>query len=293
MTRNDEGMTPIWQDTYLEVDGELSPISYNISYSEGEEEVSVFNGKAWIKPTAEEIKIKINEVCSNYLHPQNINLVPSAVDYTIEHTEAIKTFTITNIDTNEVIDTVTFYYDWSYKNGVQFNQPINNKGANGMFYFNTFSQDNKIYTIVSNEKPDGYVEVCSDWALYYVNRCGGWDGLLIEGTVRKKDSYTRFQKENDIDNNHIYEFGTQTFQTNIVPSYTLTTGWLTDAQSNILAENIFSTQIAYLHNLISGEIIPVNINDAEAEYKTFKGNGNKLINYTITAISAQKKKIKL
>lgn len=286
-------MIPIWKDTYLTIDGELSPLSYNISYTEGEEEYNVFNGKAWIKPTAEEIKIKINEVCSNYLHPQNIDLSSVGDSSLIEHIDAVKTFVITNIDTNEVIDNLTFYYDWSYK-PTEFNQPINKIGANGMFYFNTYqlNNDNKIFTSITKTKPEGYIDGCGEWALYYVNRCGGWDGLLIEGNVIKKDSYTRFQKENVIDNNHINEFEQQTFQTNISTSYTLHTGWFSDKQSEVLATNIFSTQLAYLHNLKTDEIVPVNINDAEAEYKTFKGNGNKLIKYTINVISAQRQKIK-
>lgn len=289
-------MIPIWKDTYLTIDGNLSPFSYSIwekdSFSwddEGNEvweDKNIFNGKAWVKPDAENIKIKINEICSNYLKPQDVDFEQTK----IRHTEAIKTFYVTNLETNETIDTFTFIYDWSYGERI-LNQPITKKWVNGMYCFKNYNADGNLYTDISLTKPTDYVEVCGEWALYYVNRCGGWDSLLIEGNVKKKDSYTRFQKMNNIDNN-TKEFETKTFQTNITTSYTATTGWLNDEQSNILAANVFSTQLAYLHNLKTEEIIPVNINDADAEYKTFKGNGRKLVNYTINLISAQTQKIR-
>ena len=281
-------MIPIYKDTYLTVDGEKSPISYTIK--DGEDDI--FNGKAWVKPNAENIEIKINEVCSDFVSPLNIELEYRTEPIVYEHTDAIKTFEVVDTETDELLGSYTFIYDWSYDshNFGTLSKPINNKTALGMFKFNSYVKDGKVYTEVSVEQTD---KGCGkEWAMYYVNSYGGWDSLLIEGSVVRKDSYVRHKTDRVINNNLVSDFGSKIYQTNIVPAYTITTGWLNDTQSEILARNVFGTPIMYLHNLISGEIIPVNITDGDATHKTFRNNGNKLVNYTINVQSAQEKKIK-
>lgn len=276
-------MIPIYKDTYLTVDGELSPISYTIK--DGEE--TIFNGKAWVKPNAENIEIKINEICSDFVHPLNIELEYSTETKTYEHPQAIKTFEVVETETDNLLGSYTFIYDWSYDshNFTTLSKPINGKKSVGMFDLETYVQNGKVYTDVSTVETGS---MCGgEWAIYYVNSYGGWDSFLIEGSVVRKDGFVRYKTDNSINNNLKSDFGSKIYQTNIVPAYTITTGWVNDTESEIIAKNVFGTPYMYLHNLISGEIIPVNIDNGDATHKTFKNNGRKLVNYTINVISAQ------
>ena len=263
----------------------MNPYFLGSSYKNSED--IIFNGKAWVKPTAENIEIKTNTLCEDYLKPLNIELEYSSEVKTYEHTDAIKTFDVVETETDKLLGSYTFIYDWSYDshNFTTLSKPINGKKAVGMFQFNTYVKDGKVYTDVSMEQTNG--ECGAEWAIYYVNSYGGWDGLLIDGSVVRKDGFVRHKTEVDINNNLSSGFGSRVYQTNIIPAYTITTGWVNDTQSENIARNVFGTPYMYLHNLVTGEIIPVNVDSGDVTHKTFKNNGRKLVNYTINVISAQ------
>ena len=45
----------------------------------------------------------------------------------------------------------------------------------------------------------------------------------------------------------------------------------------------------YMLDLTTGEELPVVMRDAQLQYKTFTGNGRKLVNYSLTWTESQKK----
>ena len=47
----------------------------------------------------------------------------------------------------------------------------------------------------------------------------------------------------------------------------------------------------FLHNLKTNKIMPVVVDNNEAEYKTFKNNGKHMVNYTINVKASQKKQL--
>lgn len=132
------------------------------------------------------------------------------------------------------------------------------------------------------------VSDCAEWALYYVNAYGGWDSLLIEGLVSERDDLTRFTRKMEYDNRDIKNRGTQNYLNEIAKSYTLNTSWMSDEESTRMHHLLNSTEV-YLYNIGTGEMVPVVLNNTTTEYKTYKSNGARLVNYQIDATVAQER----
>jgi hypothetical protein len=63
---------------------------------------------------------------------------------------------------------------------------------------------------------------------------------------------------------------------------------MTDAESSRMHHLMHSTNV-FLYNIDTEQMLPVLITDTSVEHKTFKGQGNKLVNYTINVEFANKK----
>jgi len=126
---------------------------------------------------------------------------------------------------------------------------------------------------------------CGDWALYYLNAKGGWDSFLIEGKVKRIDNYTRYEYGRG--NGAPLDFSRTQYKVESEPTYEMHTGWLSDAQSAVLAKNLLPSVKVYAHNLTDGSIFPVVITDNSAEWKTYK-NEKKLVSYTINVAASNK-----
>lgn len=144
------------------------------------------------------------------------------------------------------------------------------------------------YTInYNNWKTYTVKNTCKRYCLYYLNAHGGWDWLVIDGNEVKNYNYSRQTYLQNYDNTTL-ESGKVNYRNDIQESWNLTTGFLTDAQSKQMY-NLFGSVSIYLHDLETGRITPVVItNNTQAE-KTFKNQGRKLYNYTITVDNAQNK----
>lgn len=124
------------------------------------------------------------------------------------------------------------------------------------------------------------VNTCHKYALYYVNAHGGWDSLLIEGNHSEVDNLTRHTREIEYDNTNVSNRGTRNFVNEIKKALTLHTSWLSDAEASRMHHLLNSTEV-YLYDLERGQMTPVLLTNATTEYKTYKGNGGKLVNYAI------------
>lgn len=127
---------------------------------------------------------------------------------------------------------------------------------------------------------------CAKYALYYVNAYGGWDCLLIEGNTIESDSLKRYTMEVVYDNRDISNRGIKNFVNEIDKMFTIHTGWLLGDQGKMMHHLINSTEV-YLYDIAAGQMIPVIITNNTCEYKTFKNQGNNLVNYTLQARVAQ------
>ena len=129
-------------------------------------------------------------------------------------------------------------------------------------------------------------ESCGRHVLYYSNAYGGWDFLLLEGQSSESDQLTRHTSRRNYDNDTAYSRGTYNFANEIVKQWTLRTGWLKDEESMRMHHLLNSTDI-YLYDTESRLACPVVLTDTATEYKTYRGNGRKLVSYEMTAQLAQ------
>lgn len=286
----------IWQDVNYQAPSSASPLDYSIMM----DDTTIFNGKAWVRPVSSlstasaTIDINLNTICQDYLSSEvpDLRNITGTTAYT--HPDAVHTFTLVN-GNNQTLGTYTFVLDWSYtysnytSGTVRMSHPINGHWIPGMLTFDTVYSNSAVTTTISTLLQTGYTEteVCNaDYALYYLNRYGGWDAFLIEGNVKRKDSYTRYNIISPYDNTTI-QFGQRTYNNQIQPSWELHTGWLKDSESDTLAFNLLPSNMMYLHNISEGTFIPVTVDDSSVDYKTFRNQGRNLFNYTINVSASQ------
>lgn len=150
------------------------------------------------------------------------------------------------------------------------------------------SQWGDVESITIGNKTFKVVNTCSRYALYYVNAYGGWDSLLIEGNHSEVDNLTRHMRETECDNRNVQNRGTHNYVNEIVKTITLHTSWLSDDESSRMHHLLNSTNV-YLGDIRSGAMIPVVLTDTQTDYKTYKGNGGRLVSYSINVTIAQER----
>ena len=163
------------------------------------------------------------------------------------------------------------------------------------YFVGDISQADRI-VIYANDREHPVIEYdlthCGEWALYYLNKMGGHDAFMIEGNVKVVDNIDRDQYTQNARNTNPSSFAKTTIQSRISTTYELSTGWLTDEESEILASQLMPSPQVFLHNKTSLYIpTAVNIVDTSVEHKKFK-NGKQLNRYTITVEESQTKLFK-
>lgn len=145
---------------------------------------------------------------------------------------------------------------------------------------------NNVASVTINGKSWKVASDCREWAFYYVNAYGGWDTFLIEGNSMEKDNITRHTRAKEYDNRDIKNRGMVNYVNEISKTYTMHTSWLPDNES-LRMHHLLNSPEVYLYNINSGEMIPVVLNNSSTEYRTYKNNGGRMVNYTIEATLAQ------
>ena len=189
--------------------------------------------------------------------------------------------------------------DWSSKtgnDGIPTNWTVTNGTASQYHYTNNSVSSTNVTTSSNTNVSNinGYVVCkCGDYALYYLNRRGGWDTFVFEGNNKRTDAYDIYKYSKVYDNNGI-GFGSMRYHNNVTERYELNTGWLTEDEAMRFAKHLCSTNNAYLHVLSEDRILPVVITDTQVEYKKYiTDNGTpQPINYTIQVESSQKREIR-
>lgn len=157
----------------------------------------------------------------------------------------------------------------------------------GTAVFN-LSQYDGIKSVKIEGKEFQVVAGCSRYALYYANAHGGWDSLLIDGNHSESDNLTRHTREVEYDNRNVSNRGTKNYINEVSKALTLHTSWMSDEESSRMHHLLNATEV-YLYDIVKEQMIPVLLKNTTTEYKTFKGNGGKLINYTIEVAFANER----
>ena len=186
--------------------------------------------------------------------------------------------------TAQVIIAVEISDDFNSDFNDDFSQSVRTAGS-GTAVFLLDEWDN-VAGITIGSSTYQVVTECAKYALYYVNAHGGWDCFLIEGNTLEADNLKRYTREMVYDNRDIQNRGIQNYVNEITKGFTFHTGWLLDDQGERMHHLINSTDV-YLYDIANEEMIPVIIPTTSCEYRTYKNQGNRLVNYTIQVEIAQ------
>lgn len=275
----------IWEDTYFQTTDSV------LNYELYDGDTQIFKGRSYKRPNADYNEVKINKICENYLSNSLQNLIEMNAT-SMANEEAYKVFTLKEED-GTVLETYGFLYDWSYD--VQYaggpltlSRPINGRWSDGQW--KPLTNINAAGT-VTNYKASGsypYEVECGDYALIYLNSYGGWDSLLLEGTVVKKSTVTQYTTDKNY-NNLKPQFELNRYISEIVDTYECNTGFFTDEQAANLSKNLIPSNEVYLQDLKEGTLIPVVITDTAITYQTYQTNGLQLPQYKINVKDSQTK----
>lgn len=334
----------IWKDKIVNIGGVIGSSS-SVLYRIRVGNTTIYEGKAYNRPGDGQVKIKVNDICADYIN----NVLPTLSQAAFEAITLPVTFTIQVYSslTWNTIGTIQFYNDWSYD--YSFNpstmglaHPVNGKvSANGWLIYTAYNQTSVTATLYftdgtsqnviipiakSNDFNDDFNEDfsratasagsgsatidlsqweglakvkigntnyivdggCNRYALHYLNAYGGWDSLLIEGNHLEQDTFTRTTQDVEYNNTSSMNRGTKVIATEVAKSWTLHTGWLNDDESERMHHLLGSTDV-YLEDTLEGRFHPVTITNSSLDHKTYRNNGNKLVNYEINvALAAER-----
>lgn len=272
---------PIWKDTYYTTSA--ASLTYTIRYA-GD---IIFTGKAVKFPGAQNLEVNISQICRNFMNNDLPDLRNISSYTAVTNTRAMMMFDLYQGSVR--LEQYVFLWDWSYRNwngaSKSMSNPINGHYGSNMFILNTVANTT---TVTNQITPGASGSYCGKMALYYQGAEGGWNSFLIEGAVKRTDKLTNHSVSRRVKNTSI-DFENKIYSMDVEPSYELSTCWLTDSQAANLAENLLQSPSIYAHDLITGDIFPVVITDTNVQYKTYRTNGRKRVNYVIKVKASQSK----
>lgn len=249
----------------------------------------IYEGRSKAKPDGVN-KINVNRICANYLE-----LTMEGIDLTVlqavVHPKAYRVFTLQKLSSNTWTTVETFGFLWCYDMTANINfssantlsNPIDNQYMTGMYSYTTVFNNGQVVTTPSATTNNA----CGEYALIYRNLRGGYDSYLFSGKCKRSDNFSLSQMKKDY-NNNLTEFGKYTYLNQLVGKWDVSTGYLTDAESERFARYLASSTECYLVDFKNNAIIPVVITNTEVNYKTFHNDGvDAPYYYTLTLESSQ------
>jgi len=305
----------IWKDYFVSL-GSVEEADYTIETGG----TDIFSGHAVRRPDESTLRVRINDICADYLS----HAVPSLNLLARKDGTAV-TFQVRS--GGVLVDTVQFVADWSHDyahtSQAALAAPVNGRLSAAQAFIasvlsgaaqtvivnfkNGTSQSVSVSAASSAEAqvisvPLGVfsnlasvtfngvtypvVPACARYALAYVNAFGGWDTLLMEGSTSQSDDYDRHTMEQEYDNGSRETRGTVEYANEVTRRWTLRTGWLTDAQAARMHHLLGSTTVM-LYDISVPALIPVIVTDTTCEYKTYRGSGARMVQYTVSVQLAQ------
>lgn len=123
---------------------------------------------------------------------------------------------------------------------------------------------------------------CNKHAFYYVNACGGWDTLVVEGKTDIFDGLTRYTLEKVYDNSQPAARGVVNYATEIARTYRFHTATMPQAAS-LKMHHLLNSPLVYVHDTVENLVRPLILTGRSTEHK----HGARLYQYTIEASLAQ------
>lgn len=282
-----------WEDAIYTTSG-MAYFFYNI-YNENND--LLYSGKAYPRPNSGIIEINVSQIVRNYLNshlPNNAFSGNTFQDGQFYLPYAVLGFTLTD-EKGNVLETYKFLNCWDYKTrfsqidnvGMNFNinYPVNDHIAVGQYTFvSTLMKTDKVRVTIGS----GATNSCGYGALYYSNAVGGYDSFLVEGRLKKKNTYTKYEIDNAYRADTL-QFGHRTINNTISEAWELQTQYLSDKESERLTTHLYGSNDVYFHDFTNDRIYPVVITDTSVEVKTYKNQGKKHFMHTINIKNSQDK----
>lgn len=130
------------------------------------------------------------------------------------------------------------------------------------------------------------VNRCTRYILYYVNAIGGWDTLLIDGRAEVSDGITRHEYTQRYDNGTPDARGRVDYANEVTRNWTFNTGWLTDDEASRMF-HLLESPLVYVYDTAAALFHPIVLTDTDCKFKTYQGEGRKLVQYAIAATLAR------
>ena len=154
--------------------------------------------------------------------------------------------------------------------------------GSGSAFFDLSQWDDVDHIILNGTARYDVVTECARYALYYLNAYGGWDTFLVEGNGKQQDDLTRHTIAVRYNNNDNPARGLRDYAIELDRSITLHTGYLSDEES-LRMHHLLNSPDVYLWDFSEETMTPVVLTGTPTEYKTYKNNGRRMVDYTITA----------
>lgn len=306
-------MNPIWKKTTINIPGASAGVPYTVK----DGDTVIYSGRAFSAPGESSALILLNPICADRLSSPRPDLTNVGDD---QPAALSKTFTfVTGLLERQESFVYDYSYDKEEHLTGGRNRPIVSRvsrylplcitgtagtNATALIYDqegtllddmpHTFSMDGHylldIESIVGTFGDNvGYIDIgghrytlsdgCEGMVLLYRNKLGGWDEL-IPATIKRSDSLTR--KTHTRATMSSEESEKVEYRNDATATYTMTSGWLNDAESSRMPHLLGTTE-ACLVNVVTGEVLPCILKDTTIEHKTYKTNGGKLVDYTFSA----------
>lgn len=316
---------PIWKD-YLVTLGTEDSYNYRIELEDG---TIIYSGVAYKRPGLPYVAVRINDICADFLHTElRLESNDIVISENASIKILIKVLSNGSyVKRAEVELCNDWSYDADFHSEyVGISAPIRSSvprhmplpysvlssgeleyGREGeplylsspqpgrpgtwMINLSSFEDGDTISIKESGVEAFSYYFVkdsCERYALYYVNAYGGVDMLVIDGNHAERDNLTRQTRSIEYDNRDAESRGTENYVNVISKSMTLHTSWMSDDESSRMHHLLNSTNVC-LYDSVRRELLPVLLTNTTTEYKTYKSNGNKLVNYTIEVAFANER----
>lgn len=183
---------------------------------------------------------------------------------------------------------LTYYTTADFNN--DFNSDYQNSGdeIKNTYMLRIPEAIDPVTVVIDNYRTFRALPPCNRFALYYVNAFGGWDAFLIEGNYKINDTLKRYTAQREISNRDSAARGTINYVNEITRGITFNTCWLSDDEAGRMHHLLNSTDV-FLYDLADSKFTPVVLTGTSTEYKTFRNNGHRMVNYAITAEVAQER----
>lgn len=263
-------------------------VDYKVVYpatTTSETDITIYEGTAYANPDGTCI-VQLRDICADWLrHPAPF---PTGADKGSIHAFAVYIG-------EEEVDNVTFINDWSYDVDmaeayedparVTLNAPISTDFIPGMVVPSAeFRINNAILTYRDIEYEDftdsvgikhHAVDLCDPWCIYYINKYGAWDALVLKGGVVESETYTR-KRYDTLE-------GVVEYRNEVRRKWVCRTGWLS-RDAGLRIAHLIGTVKAYLYN--PAREYDVVIDDSSVQALNLKKNGRQVVEYTFTVMEA-------